>query len=343
MLCPHQLSFADGRKIRVTLDGLKRARDKMNKRAKASQFSTVSEDHIVTLDAKGNQYTKPSKDINLLGYQMHYDIVKDGGVDWLVGDVYIAPEKYETAKSLPFTSVEYHPDEDLISNIAFTKHRPQLDVGTITPYHWERGTVENTGYAGNNRLVAYSVESKQGGIVLYSTERTAMAPLADFITGMKGLLADLEASETPATPVVPAVAPVVTPATPTLPYSGVAMGGGSVGKTAEQELRELKRRTRLTELSKTRKMNVDEEMKAWGEESDEIFDKHVACATACYSAVSSGGATVTPLDHPGSVGGAGLDTKKKAQVILQKMADKGIHSNMQFVLDNLKANPSWEG
>ena len=50
-----------------------------------------------------------------------------------------------------------------------------------------------------------------------------MALLADFITGMKGLFADLEASETPATPVVPAVTPVVTPATPTLPYSGVAM------------------------------------------------------------------------------------------------------------------------
>ncbi len=346
MLCPHQLSFADGRVTKVTLDMLKRTMKRMNSRTKLyNQFSTASEDHIVTLDAKGNPVTKRSRDINLLGYQANYDIVKDGGVDWLVGDVYVAPDKYETAKGLPFTSVEYHPDDDLISNIAFTKHRPQLDVGTITPYHWERGTVENTGYAGN-RLVAYSVEGKPGGIVIYSTERNTMAPLTDFISGMKGLLATLEASETEVAP--PATPAAVVPATPAkvLPYSGSAMGATTT-LTAEQELRQLKRRSKLVELSKTKNLNVEEEMKGWGgDDTDDLtFDKHLACATACYSAVSSGGARVTPLDPPGGAlpGGADIELRNRAAKVMSKIAERGGHTNIVAVMDHLKADPNWDG
>ena len=336
MLCTHQLTFPNGKVVKVTNDKLRKIRDKMNSRVKANQLSTASEDHIVTLDAKGNPITKPSSKINLLGYQMNYDIVKEGKNEWLVGDVYASPDKYETIKNLPFTSVEVDYSSDLISNIAFTKHRPQLDVGVITPYHWERGTVEHTGYAAD-RLVAYSVEGKQGGIVIYSSERSAMSQptLTDFMNGLKELITKFDA---PAEVVVETTpAPVVK----TLPYSAVAAPDVQVDDAAT-ELRKLKLRNRFIELGKTKKLNVDEEVKAWEPETDEVIEKHFACATACYASINAGGAKVTPLDGVGA-GGAGVELKAKAQMILQKHADRGQHANMGQVLAKLQDNPAWNG
>lgn len=351
LFCPHQLVFDDGRKVVVDIKKLKALRDKMNARSQLSgTLATTSVDHIVTVDQSGKAYTKPSKDIDLLGYYGNYDIEMDGSTPWLVADAFVSPEKYDTAKQLPFVSVEYHPEHDIISNVAMTKHRPQLDVGTITPYHWERGRFMGTGEAAN-RLVAYSIEGNAGGVVIYSTERPTMsqpntlnldavvAAGEEFVNQLKALKGTPPAVATrlPSPEAQIAAATVVAPvASYTAPAAQVAAVHPDT-----IALNKLLRRGQLEALAKHRNVDVDKELELWGDTPQDIFDKHCTSITASYSAVASGGAKVLPLDA------AAGDISKilpRAKDILSARVQQGKDTmNIQNVMDRLRSDPTWNG
>lgn len=335
-LHPHSVTLPGGKKFEVTKAKLEAARDRMNERARLGTLATASTDHIITIDEKtGEQRHKPSKDIELLGYEAEWKYGKlEDGRDWLYCDAFIEPAKESQARKLPFTSVEYHPNDDIISNMAFTKHRPVLDVGTITPYHWERGEVNAE--QPNTPLVAYSAESKTGPVVVYSTEQQTMDPLAVFGQAMKDAAEALIASA-PSVEVKPGETVVV-------PFSASARGAAKLTPEAI-ELRTFKRRKTLEGIKASGKIiDIDRELADWAEVDDMAFDIHCKGAALSYSSVSSGGAKVMALG--GSPGGeAGMnDAIKKAEAICPKrhMAGKSF-MNFNAVYERCKTDPTWDG
>jgi len=338
LLCPHSITTPDGKKRIVDLDALKRVRDKMNERAKRGQLATLSEDHIITIDDTGKPVSKSSADIKLLGFGLDYTIDQDEhGTPWLMGTAYNTPGKEKDIEELPFTSVEYMPNEDVIANIAFTKHKPVMDNGTITPYHWKRGTVSDTGKA-TFPLVAYSNETQAGEVLIYSVESPRMNPLQIFIASMKQNLETLEKSVesegTEGTPATPAAKPAKV-----LSYAGLS---GSATMTPEEENRQFRRRFQLEALAKTKKLDVDVELEQWKGHSEEAFNTHCEAITHCYASINAGGAKVNPL---GNDAGTPTDAQllPKARDILVKVAGRGEHSNLAAVMDKLRANPTWNG
>lgn len=336
-LHPHVITYANGKKLRVTREKLLATRDKMNKRAQAGTLATASTDHIITIDEKGNQRHKPSSQIELLGYEAVWDYAKmKDGREWLYCDVFVDPSKYDKAKGLPFTSVEYHPDEDVISNMALTKHKPVLDVDTITPYHWERGEVNSQGTP--VPLVAYSVETRQGPVVIYSTERAPMNPLAIFAKQMseaaQALLTSAEAD--------PGTDPIEsTPGGAVVPFSGSAHTGQLHPDTLK--LRAIERRAALEALKGAgRNIDVDKEMQAWSDMPEEAFQIHLKFAAACYSTGSSGGAKVDPIDGGNWNGEAAIASRAKAA--MQARVKNGLdYMNYHQCLERCKSDPSWDG
>ena len=334
-LHPHTITYPNGKTEQVTRDKLLKTRDKMNARARGNTLATASTDHIITVDSMGNQHTKPSKDITLLGYECVWDYGRMAdGKEWLYCDAFIRPDRYEQAKEMPFTSVEYHPTENIISNLAFTKLRPVLDVDTITPYHWERGEVNAEGMP--VPLVAYSVESRQGPVVVYSTEQHAMSknPLKSFGEAMAAaaneLIAASDVSIVPETGVAVVPAPVVSLSTEK-PHPDTI------------KLRAIERRRSLEALkSAGRTVDVDKEMEAWAEAPDNLFNIHLSFAAQCYSTQASGGARVDPLDGGNSNNEAMLASRAE-QAMKNIVKRNGSFLNYHQCLDRCRADGSWNG
>lgn len=337
MLCPHTVTMPDGTKTVVDLNKLKKVRDKMNDRARRGQLPTLSEDHIVTLDSKGVASVKDSSKIKLLGYGDEFDIANDEyGTPWLWGSAYNTPGKERDIEELPFTSVEFMPNEDVISNIAFTKHKPVMDNGTITPYHWKRGTISDTGKP-TIPLMAYSAESQTGAVVIYSVEQP-MNPLDVLIAGLGETLGKLQALKTDEG--TPAPVAKAAPVKSILPYSSLASGP----MTAEDKVKHYERRAQLEALATVKKVNIDVELDAWKDQPEEAFNIHCASITNCYASVNAGGAKVNPLDTPnGNIGGTDIDLLQKGKAIMTRMAQAGKHTNIQDVMTQLRVNPNYNG
>lgn len=353
LFTPHKLTFKNGKQIVVDDAELNKIKDEMNRAAEADQLATASQDHILTVDESGKVHSKPSKDINLLGYWHNYDIVRPRGRDaqgnpmqpWVVADFYCDPEKHKVAAEHPFISVEYHPDQHRFSNVAFTKLKPQLDVGVITPYHWQRGEIEHDGQA-VGRMAAYSIEGLTNSVVVYSSERSTMPSELETVldamnSGFKSL-ADALAGKVSATP---PSAPAIVAAQPVAPvalsYSALASGGAAVTtpSSTELELRQLKRKMKLEELSKVKKLHVDTELAEWADSPDAIFDRHCNSIAACYASVNAGGATVTPLDSPAGV----KPSADRIRQVQQNIAQRGEFANYESVAARLLTDPNWDG
>lgn len=343
-LHPHEITLPGGRKVKVTREDLLQTRDKMNARAKTNTLATASTDHIATVDSLGNQHTKPSTLVNLLGYECVWEYGKfQDGKEWLYCDAFIRPDKYDEAKEMPFTSVEYHPNDKVVSNMAFTKHRPVLDVGTITPYHWERGEVNDAGMP--VPLVAYSVESRQGPVVIYSTEQPKMSanPLKQFGEDMAAAAQKLIASsETPIIETHTGVGAVgsgqVKPAPTVVSLSTETVHPDTL------KLRAIERRRSLEAIKAAgRNVDVDKEMQEWGDAPDQWFNVHLGLMAVSYSTQASGGAKVEPL---GDTGNAEQEAKlaSKAENIMKTRVVKGLpFMNFHQAYDRLKAEPGWNG
>jgi len=336
-LHPHTITLPGGRKVEVTRADLLQTRDKMNERARVNTLATASTDHIVTVDNSGNLHTKPSKDITLLGYECvwQYGRMADGK-DWLYCDAFIRPDKYDTAKEMPFTSVEYHPNEKIVSNMAFTKHRPVLDVGTITPYHWERGEVNDEGKP--VPLVAYSVESRQGPVVVYSTEQSNMSanPLKAF--AQKQLEAAQELLAASESAIVPEVTQVEKPAPSVVSLSTETVHPDTL------KLRAIERRRSLEAIKAAgRNVDVEKEMNEWKDAPDNWFNIHLGLMAVSYSTVASGGAKVDPIDGNGGANNEAL-LGSKAENIMKNRVAKGVpFMNFHQCFERLKSEPSWNG
>lgn len=347
MFTPHKLTFKNGQTVRVDDSELEKIKSEMQRIAENDQLATISEDHILTVGEDGKVRSKASKDINLLGFSHNWDIVRPRGRDpWLVADVLVDPEKINTAMGLPFVSVEYHPDQHRISNIAFTKLKPQLDTGVLSPYHWQRGEIEHDGQAAG-RMAAYSIEGLTNSVVVYSSERMTMPSeletVLDKIDSGFNRLADALAGKVTPAPVVPAatVVPVVAAAPAALSYGALASGGATVGTVsdAEKELRQLKREKKLKDLAVSKKVNVEVELAEWANYPDDVFNKHCDSITACYASVNAGGATVTPLDSPGN----GRPSAERIKQVQINAINRGETLNYESVAARLLTDPTWDG
>lgn len=352
LFTPHKLKFKNGKEIVVDDAEIERIKDEMNKAAEADQLATASQDHILTVGEDGKVRSKSSKDINLLGYWHNYRVERSRDrstgktVPWVIADFFCDPEKEKIAKEHPFISVEYHPDQHRFSNVAFTKLKPMLDVGVITPYHWQRGELDADG-AG--RMAAYSIEGLTNTVVVYSSERSTMPTELETVTekidsGFNRLADILSGKFSPPSPALtPAqpVAPVVPAAPAALSYGALATGGASATapNDTEKELSALKRKLRLQELAKTKKVNIDVEMEEWKDQPDSAFDKHANAIAACYASVNSGGATVTPLDAPGG----GKPTAERIAQVQRNIAQRGGFANYESVAARLLVDPTWDG
>jgi hypothetical protein len=285
-------------------------------------------------------------------------------VQWIVGDCLIFPNEYERAKKLPYRSVEFKPSVDMITNVAFTKHAPLLEVPLLLPEHWDAGHASGgarqAGIAtSSGHLVAYTLGSEDG-IIVYSIQGQDMnndTLLQGLSTIRKAVTEMIEKIGEPAAPAV--TTPKETPRADILSFESnpefVKMKAerdallkeketlnADKGKL-EAEKRTSERKAKLDDLAKTRKMNVDEEMKAWGDSPDEIFQKHTETITNCYAARSAGGATVEPLDGP-AVAKQESEVLARAAGILKSRIRKG-NDTMQLhhVTAKLKQDPAWNG
>lgn len=329
-LHPHVLTQANGKRITVTRDKLLKTMKKMNERAKAGTLGTATSDHVVTIGPDGTQRIKPSSQVELLGFTAEYGYGKmKDGKEWLYCDVYAEPEKLDKIKKLPFTSVEYFPDDDVIANMAFTLHKPVLDVDTITPYHWEQGQVNDEGRP--VPLVAYSVESRQGPVVVYSTEQSTVNPLQVFAQSIK------EAAEALFASGGGEIEPL--PINPEKKAASYSASGNEHPDTIE--LRAIRRRSALEALKNAGKnIDVDKEMAEWSALPEEAFQVHLKLAAACYSSASSGGARVEPIDGNGNANAA---LASRAQLAMQNVVKRGSWMNFNQCLERCRADSSWNG
>lgn len=146
-------------------------------------------------------------------------------------------------------------------------------------------------------------------------------------------------SATPA-PAAAVVAPVVA-APASLSYGALASGGATVSapSSVEKELSLLKRKLKLEDLAKVKKVNVDVELEEWKDQPDAAFEKHASSIAACYASVNAGGATVTPLDAPGG----GKPTAERIAQVQRNIVARGEHMNYETVATRLMTEPNWDG
>jgi hypothetical protein len=363
----HRLRSKDGQVQTVDDQRVRQIASNVNRTGiRAGRWPTISEDHIVVFK-NGQQYTRPSSEISILGYTCNYEV--EDGVDeegrpvkWIVGDCLIFPKEYERAKNLPYRSVEFKPSVDMITNVAFTKHAPLLEVPLLLPEHWEAGSATSgrqlAGIAASgSRLVAYTLNS-QDGIIVYSIQGQDMNndTLLQELSNLRKQVSDMieKVGQTP--PPAPKVEPKVDD---TISFEAhpeyIKMKAERDGLLKEKETlnadktkletekRTADRKAKLDELAKTRKMNVEEEMKRYGDKPDDVFALHVEDITNCYAARSSGGATVEPLDSA-AVSKQSSEILASAKGILTQRVRSG-NDKMQIhhVVRKLTETPNWDG
>lgn len=160
--------------------------------------------------------------------------------------------------------------------------------------------------------------------------------------GFASLKSNVAPQLTPPGVVAPVVTPVVAPVAPAaLSYGALASGGATVSSpsSAEKELSLLKRKMRLEELAKTKKVNVDVELAEWADQSDASFEKHASSIAACYATINAGGATVTPLDAPNG----GRPTADRIKQVQMNAIARGENMNYESVAARLLTDPTWDG
>ena len=365
LFCAHRLRLPNGEVIDVGPERLRKIASSVNTTGiRTGRWPTMSEDHIVTFE-NGKQKVRPSSQIRILGYQANLGVEVIDGEEWLTADALAFPSEYETIQKLPFRSVEFHPHRDIITNVAYTKHTPQLEVGTLLPEHWQRGYASSESHKGqkatDDRLVAYALGSSDG-IIVYSIQGMPAMNNDVLLQGLSTLrkgISDLieKMAETPAV-IPPEKKELVTTVTETVSYEShpefiklkeerdaLVKEKETLNASKQQletEKRTNDRKAKLAELAKTRKLDPETEMKSWGDAPDEVFAKHCDTIVASYASRSSGGAVVEPLDGAQKIQDAELMTR--AQKITSRRIRAGDDSmQLHHVMDAVRKNPDWDG
>ena len=141
-----------------------------------------------------------------------------------------------------------------------------------------------------------------------------------------------------------AIVPEVTPEAAVKPAATVvSLSTETAPHPDTLKLRAIERRRSLEAIKAAgRNVDVDKEMKEWGDAPDQWFNVHLGLMAVSYSTVASGGAKVEPIDAGGASNEALLGSKAESH--MKNRVAKGLpFMNFHQCFERLKAEPNWNG
>jgi len=299
----------------------------VEKSCQAGRFPIIQADHLPDdID---------STKINQFGFTCNHRTKIIDGKAWIFGTELVYKNKVKEREAYPYRSIELPPGEDIFCPVALLKHTPRLDIGVTLPIDVRQGKVPaqrigKTTYSLPRRL---SVRVGQAGNLVYSLHggSTMAADAVSF--DPKALQSALDGLNTALKPLVEGK--VSFSARDAEPLEVIS---------PEDELAQLKkrledlekssgttitysRRRTLDELAKDYELDVETEMKEYGDVSDAEFTKHTGTIKRAYSRRSTGGgARVDPLaiamGDPTFGGRVNADHVQRATLIAPLIRDK---------------------
>ena len=130
IFCPHERQLRNGHKLVVTESTLDEIAHNAHERQNgAGQLVRVTLGHIIQ-----DKNTPETKQPRPVGFARITDVgtFGPGHETGLMSTLYIRREDWEEAKTYPFRSAEYYPDNQTITGVALLRRDPELDLGLIT-------------------------------------------------------------------------------------------------------------------------------------------------------------------------------------------------------------------